>query len=281
MQYVLLFVATFALSLQSVFQKQYNAREKKPNPFLFMSLAALFSLLFFVFTSGFSLRFDASFLPYSVGFGLSYVSSLIGMFFAVRYGSLAITMLVISYSLVIPTVHGIVFLHDAVKPIAYVGIVLLLISLFLVNVKKGEATFSVKWLIFAVLGFVGNGMCTTFQKMQQLRFDGEYKSEFMICALLLATVCFLVPALLAKPNGKALAHCAPYAFGNGLCNGIVNLFVMILTSLIPSAILYPTISAGGIVIAFLFALLVYREKLSKTQLIGYAMGVTSVVLLNL
>ena len=56
---------------------------------------------------------------------------------------------------------------------------------------------------------------------------------------------------------------------------------MILTSLIPSAILYPTISAGGIVIAFLFALLVYREKLSKTQQIGYAIGVTSVVLLNL
>ena len=124
-------------------------------------------------------------------------------------------------------------------------------------------------------------MCTTFQKMQQLRFDGEYKSEFMICALSLATVCFLVPALFGKPNGKALAHCVPYALGNGLCNGIVNLFVMILTSLIPSAILYPTISAGGIVIAFLFALLVYREKLSKTQLIGYAMGVTSVVLLNL
>lgn len=281
MQYIFLIAATFALSLQSVFQKQYGARTKNPNSFLFMTLAALTSLLFFVFSSGFSLTFDPAYLPYSLGFGLSYVSSLIGMFFAVRYGSLAITMLVISYSLIIPTLHGIVFLHDEVKPIAYIGFVLLLISLFSVNVKKGEAAFSGKWLFFAALGFFGNGMCTTFQKMQQVRLDGKYKSEFMICALLFSAICFLIPALFQKPNRKVFTQCVPYAAANGLCNGVVNLFVMILTSRIPSAILYPTISAGGIVIAFLFALLIYHEKLTETQLIGYGMGVLSVVLLNL
>lgn len=281
MAYILLFIATFALSLQSVFQKQYSVRSKNPNSFLFMALAAFTTLLFFVVTSGFSLTLDFAYIPYSLGFGLSYVCSLVGMFFAVRYGSLAITMLVISYSLVIPTVYGIVFLHDEVKPVAYVGIVLLLISLFLVNVKKGEAVFSAKWLIFALLGFFGNGLCTTFQKVQQLHCNGQFKSEFMICALLLSVVCFLVPAIIQKPNGKSVAECIPFAAANGLCNGVVNLFVMMLTALLPSAVLYPTISAGGIVIAFLFALLIYRERLSEMQLIGYGLGVLSVVLLNL
>lgn len=281
MEYVLLVIVTLAISMQSVFQKQYHVKAKTPAPFLFLALSSLTALLFFVFTSGFHFHWDAAMLPYSIGFGLAYLSSLLGTFYAVQCGSLAITMLVISYSLVIPTLYGILFLHDSIGPLVYIGILLLLVSLFLINVKKGEAAFSLKWFLFVLLGFVSNGMCSTVQKMQQVRFDGDGKSEFMILALVVATICLTVLACRKGFSLASLKECAPYSLLNGISNGIVNLLIMILTGLIASAVLFPTISAGGIVISFLFAILVYKERLSKNQLIGYGMGIAAVILLNL
>ena len=92
-------------------------------------------------------------------------------------------MLIMSYSLIIPTMYGIAFLKEPVRMSTYIGIALLMISLFMVNMKKENAKFSLVWIMWLIICFVGNGMCATVQKMQQLRFDGAYKSEFMIVAL--------------------------------------------------------------------------------------------------
>ena len=66
-----------------------------------------------------------------------------------------------------------------------------------------------------------------------------------------------------------------------MANGAVNLFVMLLTGLLPTAILFPSISAGGMAITFAIAILFYKEKLSKVQILGYMFGIISVVLLNI
>ena len=73
-----------------------------------------------------------------------------------------------------------------------------------------------------------------------------------------------------------LKGCSIYAPLAGIANGATNLLVMVLTALLPTAVLFPSISAGGIIIMFFISLLVYKEKISKQQ-----MGVSSVILLNL
>ena len=56
---------------------------------------------------------------------------------------------------------------------------------------------------------------------------------------------------------------------------------MMLTALIPTAILFPSISGGGIVLGFVLAVFAYKEKLSMLQVIGYFIGMISVILLNI
>ena len=67
----------------------------------------------------------------------------------------------------------------------------------------------------------------------------------------------------------------------GAFNGMVNLFVMILSGLMPVSLMFPIISAGGIVATFIISQVFYKEKLSKLQLIGFVLGTISVVLLNI
>jgi multidrug transporter EmrE-like cation transporter len=62
---------------------------------------------------------------------------------------------------------------------------------------------------------------------------------------------------------------------------MVNLLVMILSGLMPVSLMFPIISAGGIVAIFVISLVFYKEKLSRLQIIGYILGTVSVVLLNI
>lgn len=239
-------------------------------------------MTFFVITSG-GFKWEAGLIPYALGFALSYGTSTVFSVLATSTGALSLTALIISFSLMIPTFYGLIFLNDPVSIGLIPGIALLLISLVLINKKSESIKITRRWLVYVFLAFVGNGMCSTVQKMQQVAFDGKYKNEFMIIAL--ASVCFgLFIASLIKEKSY-IKRCAKagwyFAIGCGLTNGAVNLFVMVLSGKMPVSLMFPLISAGGIIITYFVSRFVYKEKLTKTQLIGFVLGVCSVVLLNI
>lgn len=131
------------------------------------------------------------------------------------------------------------------------GIVLLVASIYLLNKKDETITFSIGWLIWVAVAYIGNGCCSTVQKMQQVKFDGGYKNELMIYALFAMTVIFMVMGVvIGKELWKETKATALYGLSKGLANGVVNYLVMMLQGMLHTALLFPLISAGGIVVAF-------------------------------
>ena len=120
------------------------------------------------------------------------------------------------------------------------------------------------------------------QKMQQDASNGAYKNEFMIISLAVVTIVLLVLGLSKNGNKREmLKPCIKYGAVKGLINGIMNYLVMVVSASMPNSVLFPSISAGGIVLTFICALTIYKEKLSKTQTVGYILGIVSVVFLNI
>ncbi len=269
------------ITMQNVANKQYNMKTERPNVFLFSGVLSFTAVMFFIFASGMKLSFKYQLLPYSVSFAFFYVMAWFSCVYAMRAGSMALTTLANSFSLVIPTAYGIIFLKDEIRPTGVAGIVLLLLSIFLINTKGGNIKITPKWILFMTLSFIGNGMCSTVQKLQQLSFGGGCKYEFMIIALLIPSLVFLIPVLISGVRVKDLKACVGYGVTAGLSNGVLNLLVMTLTGMLPSAILYPSLSAVGITFSFIISVLVYKERLRKKQAVGYAVGIMSVILLNL
>ena len=222
-------------------------------------------------------------VPYAICFALAYAVSGVFGVAAVYCGSLSLTSLITSYSLLIPTVYGLVFLHDPIGKGLFPGLILLAVSLFLINRKSPGAPISLKWIVYVFIAFAGNGLCTIFQKAQQVAFDGAYKNEFMIIAL--AIVVLLMGILVAvkeRKDVKTAVSAGWYlAILAGIVNGIVNLFVMVLSGIIPVSIMFPLISAGGIIVTYLVSKFIYKEELTKAQFAGFIIGIASVVFLNL
>lgn len=261
-------------------KKTYTQRTNGAGVYFFNILLSAAALLFFVVTSS-KFSFDISFIPYSIGFAISYAVAAVFMVLAIAYGSLSLTSLFISYSLMIPTFYGLI-IGDPIGKGFIPGMILLVISLFLTNKSGEKANVSFKWLSFVFLSFLGNGMCTVVQKMQQIASNGAYKNEFMIVALAIVIVIMLIMSVLKERTeikffAKVGWHWAVIC---GVLNGMVNLFVMILSGKMPVSLMFPLISAGGLIVTFLVSRFFYKEKLTKLQLAGFLCGVASVVCLN-
>lgn len=283
MSYLLLGVIVFVLLIEQILSKQYNLHAKRYNVILFTAVGCFFELLFFLFNGMGQLNFQKELFPYALALAVAFGLASVAVVLAIKTGPLSITMLVYSYSLLIPTFYGIFFLHEPVNNALFLGLLALAVALYLINRNKNESTkFHPMWIVYIFLAFLGNGMCSTVQKMQQIRFSGAYKNELMVVALVIVTLVLSVIGLCQKGNKtEMLKDCIRYAPLKGICNGIINFLVMTVSASLPNAVLFPSISAGSIVLTFICSMTIYHERLSKSQLVGYVLGVISVILLNI
>ncbi|MBR3929664.1 MAG: hypothetical protein IKJ65_11760 [Clostridia bacterium] len=282
LHYLILFALPFVSIIQSIAQKQYNLKSKNPNAGLFSAVTSLIALFFFVITSGFKLSFTLKLIPYALVFGVCYASAWVGTLEAVRHGTITLTNMIISCSLVIPTAYGIIR-GETVTAVTVVGMALLFGSIALVNLKFDQKNaFSVKWFIWVMIAFFGNGLCSASQNMHKIHLGDSYGHEFMIIALICATILLFAYVLLTSKNLKAeIRVCLPYTLLNGTTNACLNLLMLVIIGNLPNIVLYPTFSALSMLFSFLLGFIVYKERFTVYQYVGYAMGVASIVLLNL
>ena len=286
MNSIILIITVLCYSAQSILPKIYNERQpdKGSGSLYLFNIGMTFSaLVFFLFISSGNLQLHIPTLFFGLGFGICYGTAFLFNLLAIRNGPVSLTVLIISYSLIVPALYGVLFLHEAVKFSILAGILLLFLSLFLVNKKSDKIAVTKKWALYAFLAFLGNGGCSTIQKCHQAAYPGVYQSELMISALLptLILFCILFAGSKEKPTLKEAKKGFYFSLITGVCNGTVNLLVMFLSSRMPAVILFPIISGGGIIVTYFTARFLFKENLSVIQKIGFALGTASVIVMNL
>lgn len=286
MQYLILVLLLVTLSSQNLLTKNYFVKASISSSYIFSGFTVFFSLTYFTVTgiSSFDFSEIIKLLPYCLSFALTYGLAVISSKASIGCGPLSLSALFSSYSLMIPTLYGLFVSGDDVTFTGIFGISLLVISIILVNLKKEDARITPKWIFFVVLGLVSNGICTLIQRLQQEDFNGKYKSEFMVIALALVAFFMLTGAIIGCTRRKAVLADKQLYLNASLCgfaNGFTNHMTMLLVAYLPSSVMYPTISAGSIVISTLAAIFIYNEKLSRMKIAGFVIGTASVVLLNI
>jgi multidrug transporter EmrE-like cation transporter len=282
MNALLLISIILGVTAQDVTKKIYNKKSSAPGTYFFVTLSALVAAIFFTLTSG-SLSFNMDLIPYSAAFAVAYTTGVVGSVVAIASGPLSLTTLIVSFSLMLPTLYGLIFRNDPISIGLFPGLVLLAASLVLINKRDAEVKINPKWVISVIFAFLGNGFCTIAQNVQQVRFSGNYKSEFMIIALAITAVAALVMTLIKER--KIIQKQSPLCYSLGVicgaANGAVNYIVMVLSLRMHASVMFPIISAGGILMAAILSMTVYREKLSKLQKIGLALGILAIIVLNI
>lgn len=283
MNLLLVLIITLCSTVNNVARKAYNQSCPDKGSYTFTTLIAVTAALFFVLSSGGSLSFSAGLLPWSAAFGISYGLAIFFSVLAVSCGSLALTSLIISYSLILPTLFGLVFYQEPVSMMFLIGMLLLMLSLLLINGSSGKLVVTLRWCICVLISFLANGACSIIQAAQQRHFNGAFKNEFMILALAIVSVVLIAFTLVKEKQDISVCLKSGLLYGGicGVTNGIVNLLSMVLVTRMNVSIVFPIISAGCIVAVSAVSVLYYKEQLSRKQLTGLALGVGAIVFLSL
>ncbi len=284
MNYFLLFLTALFIVFQKVCQDRYNAK-RDSGVFFFSGMISFFAMCFFMAVNRDWTWSNELILP-AIAFGLSYAAATVFVVLAIKCGSLAKTTLITSYSLLVPAFAGLMILREPIGVPMIAGMVLLVLSLWLTNYRKTAAKekITLKWLFFVLLAFVGNGMCSTVQKLTPHFLGADVNQNlYMIAALGLSSAVLITASFCTKETDlkSTLRIGAPPALFCGLFNGAVNYLAIYLNQFIPASVMFPVLSAGEIILIVPYALLVRREKFTAAQWMGFGVGVVSVVLLNL
>lgn len=282
MAYLLIIINVFAGLAEGIFIKQYNTKHSQGG-FLFTGIVSLFAMLYFVVTDKGGFSVVPELLPYALISGVIYCVASLLTYVALACGSFAMSMLVLSYSIVFSIGYGVIFLNEAVTAFSILGFVLLLVSLYLTRGDSIGGKISLKWAVCIVVSTVANGFYGITIRMQQIRFDNAFDNECMaICLAFSAVMLFGVGIFTDGKYIKEIAKTAiPYAFGSGIINGFRNMLSIIVYTMIPFSMASAVMSGMKIVISFVVSFLLFKERFLKRQVVGVIIGALALVFLNI
>ena len=154
MNAVLLIATVAGLLAQNVTAKSYSKRVQG-GAYSFSFGRVVFGLLVFVIVAlcGDGFKIKAGVIPYSLAFALAYSVAVIFSTLALATGPLSLTALISQYSLLVPTMYGVIVLGERTSVWFYVGVALLAASLLLVNLKIEKKKKGLNFLLWVLLPF--------------------------------------------------------------------------------------------------------------------------------
>jgi drug/metabolite transporter (DMT)-like permease len=292
---VTLILSLAAALVGSIAKKYYTDKEPTglSGDFVFNAVGCLTAAVILLCWGGFG---TASVFTIVLGVVFGAVTALQGItnIAALQVGPMSYTSVIISFSTLISALSGVMFFDESLGWAQIAGIALMLASFVLAAKSDGdEKKANLKWLFLCLIAFVATGGIGVMQKVHQ---SSEYRNElnaFLIIAFISSAVlCAIFAALLkrresrfadAKEKGnkskKQFWLLLGIMIASGACVAVNNKFNLYLSGVMDSAVFFPIVNGGGLVLTTLAAVLLFKEKLSKKQWSGVVLGIASVVFL--
>lgn len=191
--------------------------------------------------------------------------------------SIQMTMM-LSGGIIIPALFSYVY-GGGLKPLGWLFVAIIALSILLVSKKKGESLFSggLQFWIFVILLFVFNGLYGAIMAHQSVySVTADSKNELIICTFGFSA---LINTFLGFYQRKSkfisdFRQSKPSLISLLLSSAFTASAVILLTILINSGmstdILFTFDNAGVLLFSVLFSFIVFKEKLSWLNLVGCA-----------
>jgi len=212
---------------------------------------------------------------------------------AYQTGPFAYTTVITSLSTIIPTFSGYFIWGEEIALVQIFGILLMLICIIL-SVSgspntKSHSKSSAKWLVNTAIAFVCGGLIGVMQKFHQ---SSEYKSEiggFLIIAFAISfaysAISFLITASGQNLDKRQFVatelkyYMIIIMLLCGIGDALNNKINLYLSGVIDSAIFFPVVNGGNLILSAISSIIIFKEKLSMKKWTGIIIGIVAVILL--
>ncbi len=292
-EYGMLLLAAALLAVDFAINKLYqkNAGTSLKAGFRFNLLLGGLTALVFWGIGGFTFRittFSAILAAAMALFGMAY--TLLG-FRILRSGSMALyTLFLMVGGMTVPYIWGLCFLNEAFSPLRTLGLVLLIGAVAVSNgrLKRGRAEWGLLLLCLTV--FALNGMVSVLSKLHQISAVWETVSATQFVMLsgvfkaVLAGVAYGIVCVRErkeKPRQTAkvqLRWLFPLVACSAVVGGVSYWLQLEGAVHLEATVLYPFITGGSMVFSTLIGIVAFRERPSRTVLLGVALSFVGTLL---
>ena len=291
MQLFLIASVIILYSFQTLFQTLYSKHYTKGASLAGSVFCFVESFLIFVVTlafNGFKIHLSLPTVILGVLNALMLYIFNIGVIRGTRLGSYAfLNMILVFGSILVPAFYSLVILKDPFRWYMWVGLVLMLVSITLMNIKGVSLKGSQKmYYVFLVLLFFSNGFYCTFLKVQEVFTPAESKEMIMLTFLLTS-----IPSGISllrerqkdpeiKPfnmNKKALLFLSCALLSAALA---INALIFIMP-MINVVVLFVVQAGGAMLLSFLYSVILFREKMDPIKVVAVVVAIVSMTLMSL
>ena len=197
----------------------------------------------------------------------------------------SVSMVAAKLSVVVPVLFAVLAYNESISYIKVGGIILSLFSVYLIS-KKEQTIDHIKktiWIL-PVIVFAGSGIIDTLIKYIESRFIPKSNAGDILSTAFLAAY-FLGMFFMSYQNIRYRKQIDTKNILWGFALGIPNYFSMffLVKTLenFNASHIFPINNIGIVAFSTITSLLFFREKLSKTNFIGLALAIFSILLISL
>ena len=290
---LILFVITMAANLTGNMVRNYYSKSVSSTMagyHLFNAATSLVCGVTLILLSGGNFSLSPFTLALAILFGAVTATQQVATSAALNIGPCSYTSVIISMSTVITALSGALFFGESLRVNQLIGIAMMLGCLAL-SVKKDdeEKKRTVRWYGCCLVGCICSAGVGLMQKIHQgSDFRGELTMFLIIafvCSFVFSSVSLMLEkkksggnaALFDRQAGMMLLLALFIAGGVGVAlNNQINLY---LSGVVDSAVFFPIVNGGGLILITVASVILFRERLTGKQWIGLALGIAATLLL--
>ena len=282
----LLFSITASLLIFVVFKL---LEKYKINTFQTIVVNYLVAFCFGIFTVqesvSINIIFEADWFLGSIIVGALFIGLFTTMAWTAQKNGLSVASVASKMSVIIPIIFGIFLFHESIGYQKMIGIVLALLSVYLVSVKSKTTVNFKKNLLLPLLLFFGSGISDTYINYLQDRFiSEEHIPLFSACVFGFAGMIGIIILSIQKSQKKIQLD--PKSIIGGIVLGLSNyasLYYIIKALQLPhmeSSTFYTLNNVAIVMVSTLIGLWIFKEHLTKKNWTGIGLALIAIYLVT-
>ena len=234
---------------------------------------------------GLSLAINAEAIFFSFSYGILLLIAQWLYTAALSKESTAMCATVYSMGFILPTLSGAIFWAEPLDLLDLPGILCAILAVGISGINRQSVTPHKKSIpsVSLTLAMLASGGLGILQKFQQSSAGAAQRGTFLFLAFLLASLLSLSAALICEKRSKKTPHRKKF-FSAALVGsffGICNFLNTYLAGRMESAIFFPTLNIGIILLSMVCGMIFYREHLKSKDLAVLILGAFAILFLNL
>lgn len=223
---------------------------------------------------------------------ISYAAFQIIYSVALTCGPVSLTVLIINFSVLIPTALSVVALGDKLYFTQMIGIAFLIISMVLsCNKTEDEQKATKKWLFLTITCLLTNGVGSCVQKIfyetKTAKLIPNSDNTYLVCLYVFsAIVSCIVYAFVANTGKKEKStfwfskNVLFYSIAVGVIIAVFQKMYMMGNKCIPGTFMFPTYYGLQSLGMSLIGIVFFKDRLTVKQKIGILFGIACIAMMN-